>query len=387
MTIKVAQRANIPPFMVMDVMHDAARLEAEGRSIIHLEVGQPSTGIPRAAAERVAAHLVGAESLGYTLAGGLPALRERIARHYLDFYGTSISPDQVFVTTGSSAGFVVSFLTAFEPGDKVAVAVPGYPAYRHVLKSFDVAPELIHVDASTRYQPTLDHLKALSRLPDGLIVASPANPTGTIIPADEFRALAEFCDHNGIRFISDEIYHGLTYGSAISTAAACSESAVVINSFSKYFSMTGWRLGWLVVPHDLQRAVECVAQNLYIAPPTISQHGGLAVFDSQQELAENVQRYAQNRSVLLERLPALGFDRLAPADGAFYIYADISAFSDDSELFCRRMLHEAGVATTPGLDFDPTHGHKFLRFSFAGSTEDMEEACRRLKKWRDDTNW
>ena len=381
MAIKIAQRALVPPFMVMDVMRDAAALEAAGRSIIHLEVGQSSTGIPKGAAQQVA-RILGEDALGYTLASGLPALCKRIAQHYSDTYGVKISPDRIFVTTGSSGGFVLAFLSAFEAGDRVALAAPGYPAYRHILTSLGIVPELIEVDAATRYQPTVAHLKKMTRLPDGLIVGSPANPTGTVIPPDEFKELALFCDHNGIRLVSDEIYHGITYGMKATTAAGLSDSAFVINSFSKYFSMTGWRLGWLVVPPDLARPLECLAQNLFIAPPAVSQHGGIAVFECRDELEANVARYARNRDVLLRRLPESGFERFAPADGAFYIYGDVSSFKEDAQVLCKRMLNEAGVATTPGIDFDPFQGHHFVRFSFAGSTADMEEACTRLNRWR-----
>jgi len=381
MSFKAAKRGQVPPFMVMDVMRDAAALERAGRSVIHCEVGQPSTGIPRAALARIekALHV---DALGYTLAHGIEPLRDRIAKHYRDMYGASVPAESIFVTTGSSGGFVLAFLSAFEVGDRVALAAPGYPAYRHILTSVGIVPELIKVDAGTRYQVTIDHLKKLPKLPDGLIIASPANPTGTIILHDEFVALAKFCDENGVRLISDEIYHGITFGQDITTAAGLSENAIVVNSFSKYFSMTGWRVGWLVVPPDLRRSMECLAQNLFISPPTVSQHAALAVFECRDELEANVARYARNREVLLAQLPGLGFDRLAPADGAFYIYADIAKLTSDSQDFCKRLLNEAGVATTPGVDFDPFEGRHFVRFSFAGSTADMEEACARIKKWR-----
>jgi len=381
MSLKVARRALVPPFIVMDVMRDAAALEAAGRSIIHLEVGQPSTGIPKAAAAKVSLPL-GRDPLGYTVASGLPALSQRIAQHYRDTHAVDVAPGRIFATTGSSGGFVLAFLVAFEAGDRVALAAPGYPAYRHILTSLGVVPELIEVDASTRYQPTVDHLKKMAKLPDGLILASPANPTGTVIAPDEFKDLAIFCDQNGIRLISDEIYHGITYGMPATTAVGVSDSAIVVNSFSKYFSMTGWRLGWLVVPQDLMRPLECLAQNLFISPPTVSQMGGIAVFDCKDELEANVARYGRNREVLLRRLPESGFEKFAPADGAFYIYADVSSFGEDSAALCARILHEAGVATTPGIDFDPFKGDRFVRFSFAGSTADMEEACDRLVKWR-----
>lgn len=382
MPFKVAQRGVVPPFIVMDVMRDATALEAAGRSIIHLEVGQPSTGLPKKAAARAAELLSGSDPLGYTVAAGIPALSARISRYYADDFGVNIPADRIFGTIGSSAAFVLAFLSAFEAGDRVALASPGYPAYRHILKSLGVTPELIQVDASTHYQLTVDHLKKLPKLPQGLIIASPANPTGSIVPLDEFKHLAQFCDQNGIRLISDEIYHGITYGPKVTVAAALSESAIVVNSFSKYFSMTGWRMGWLVIPEDLKRPMECLAQNLFISPPTIAQYGALYALDCKDELDANVTRYARNRAVLLKHLPELGFEKFAPADGAFYIYADVSALTDNSQDFCRRLLHEAGIAITPGIDFDPFHGHQFVRFSFAGSTADMEEACARLKKWR-----
>ena len=380
MVLKASLRGLVPPFMAMDMMRESAMLEARGQSIIHLEVGQPSTGIPKRAALRISESLSN-DVLGYTVAQGLPALRDRIAQHYLDTYGVTVPASRVFATTGSSAGFILAFLSAFEVGDRVALASPGYPAYRHILTSLGMVPELILADATTRYQPTVDHLKRLHSLPDGLILGSPANPTGSVIPTEEFCELVTYCDQHGIRLISDEIYHGITYGTDSATAAGLADSGFVVNSFSKYFSMTGWRLGWLLVPPDLMRSLECLAQNLFIAPPTLSQLAGTAVFECRDELDANVQRYSANRDILLKRLPELGFDKFAPADGAFYVYADISAFTDDAESFCKRMLNEAGVATTPGLDFDPARGHKFIRFSFAGSSGDMEEACARLQTW------
>ena len=381
MTIKIAARGQVPPFIVMDVMRDAARLEAEGKRVVHLEVGQPSTGIPAAAAARVR-EMIGVNALGYTVAGGIPELRARIAAHYHDVHGVSVDPRRVFITTGSSGAFMLAFLAAFAAGDRVALAAPGYPAYRHILTAIGVQPELIAVGADSRYQPTVAHLKALPKLPDGLIVASPSNPTGTVIPPAEFRELQTFCDTHGIRLISDEIYHGITYGQAVTTAAGEGTTAIVVNSFSKYFSMTGWRLGWLVLPEDMLRPLECLAQNLFISPPAVSQWAGVFVFDCRDELEANVARYAANRALLLDRLPGLGFDKLAPADGAFYIYADVAQLTDDAQVFCRRMLNESGVATTPGIDFDPINGRHCVRFSFAGSTPDMAEACERLALWK-----
>jgi aspartate/methionine/tyrosine aminotransferase len=290
----------------------------------------------------------------------------------------------VVVTVGASGAFLLGFLAAFEPGDRVALAAPGYPAYRHILRAIDVEAVSLPTGPEHRFQPTLaelDRIIALSGPLDGLIVASPSNPTGTMLTAAELAALAAGCEARGIRLVSDEIYHGIEYGLPSATAAACSASAITINSFSKYFSMTGWRLGWMVVPADLVRPIECLAQNMVISAPTLSQLAAVAAFDCHDELQENLRRYAANRAVLLSGLPEAGFDRLAPADGAFYIYADVSDRTPDSAEFCQRMLADTAVAATPGIDFDPERGHRFVRFSFAGSTEEMVEACRRLKAW------
>jgi aspartate/methionine/tyrosine aminotransferase len=380
MTLKVAARGQVPPFMVMDVMRDAAALESQGRRIVHLEVGQPSTGIPRAAAAKLAP-LIDREALGYTLADGIPRLRAGIADHHRATYGVGVEASRVFVTTGSSAGFQLSFMAAFDIGDRVALAAPGYPAYRHILTSLGVDPVLIPVDAATRFQITIDHLKALRPLPDGVIVASPSNPTGTMVLAEDFRALVAYCHDAGIRLISDEIYHGITYDAPGVSAADLSPSAIVINSFSKYFSMTGWRVGWMIVPDDLKRAMECLAQNHFISPPALSQWGALHALDCRDELERNVAVYRRNRAALLKRLPELGLAKIAPSDGAFYAYVDISGRGEDSVTFCRRMLNEAGVATTPGADFDPFRGDKFVRISFAVLEAEVAEALSRLETW------
>lgn len=380
MPLKPSRRGDVPPFMVMDVMRDAAALEAGGRNIVHLEVGQPSTGIPRAAAAKLAA-LIDREVLGYTLADGVPALRDRIADHYRQFYGVAVDPARVFVTTGSSAAFQLAFMSAFEIGDRVALAAPGYPAYRHILSSLGVEPVLIPVDGGTRFQLTVEHLKALSPAPAGVIIASPSNPTGTMVPADEFRAMVRYCHDAGIRMVSDEIYHGITFGDGGVTAADMSPSAIVINSFSKYFSMTGWRVGWMVAPDDLRRSMECLAQNHFISPPALSQWGALHAFDCVDELKANVAVYRRNRAQLLQRLSAMGLTKIAPSDGAFYAYVDVSERGGDSVSFCRRVLNEAGVATTPGVDFDPFAGHRFVRISFAVSERDVIEALDRMERW------
>ncbi len=380
MALKASRRGMIPPFIVMDVMTAAAERERQGGDVLHLEVGQPGTGAPSkviAAAHRA----LDSEVLGYTVALGIPGLRQRIAEHYRTAYGVTVPVERIIVTTGSSGGFLLSFLGAFDVGDRVALAAPGYPAYRNILSAVGVAPVELVTEAEHRFQPTPELLEALDAPIDGLIVASPSNPTGTMLSPAELAALAGYCQERGIRLISDEIYHGITYGMRATTALQASDSAIVINSFSKYYSMTGWRLGWIVVPEDLVRAVECLAQNLFISPPSLSQHAAIAAFDCTGELDANVARYAASRELLLEALPRAGLDRLAPADGAFYIYADVGHLTDDSQEFCRRMLAETGVAATPGVDFDPGRGHGTVRFSFSGPTEDMAAAADRLYDW------
>lgn len=381
MGLKSSRRGGVAPFIVMDVMREANARAAKGESILHLEVGQPSTPAPKGVVEAARRALAG-NRLGYTEAFGMPELRERIVRHYRDAYGVEAPAARIVVTTGSSSGFVLAFLAAFDAGDRVALAVPGYPAYRNILAALGIEPVLVEAGAEDRFQPTPEALDRLGGRLDGLIVASPANPTGSMVPRAELERLAAYCRTRGIRLVSDEIYHGIVFAGAAETALAFDAEAVVINSFSKYYSMTGWRLGWMVVPESLARAVECLTQNLYISPPTLSQIAGLAAFDCRAELDANVARYAENRRRLLAELPKAGFDTFAPADGAFYLYADVGALTNDSAEFCRRMLAETGVAATPGLDFDPGRGNRFVRFSIAGATEDMAEAARRLAAWR-----
>ncbi len=380
MALKAAQRGKVPPFIVMDVMRAAAEREAAGGEVLHMEVGQPGTPAPPAVLEAVRLAL-DSDRVGYTLAQGIEPLRRRIARHYQESYGVDVDPERVMVTTGSSGGFLLSFLSAFEAGDRVALAAPGYPAYRNILTALGVEPVLLPSDAEHRFQPTPALLDQVPGPLDGLIVASPSNPTGTMLDRPQLAALVEYCADRGLRLISDEIYHGITYERPAVTALALSRDAIVINSFSKYFSMTGWRLGWMVLPEDLLRPVECLAQNFFISPPTLSQLGGLAAFEAREVLEGYVANYARNRAYLLQALPVAGFDRLAPADGAFYLYADVGHLTNDSEAFCRRMLAETGVATTPGLDFDPDRGHRFVRFSFAGPEAVMREAATRLQAW------
>jgi len=324
--------------------------------------------------------------IGYTDALGITPLREAIAAHYLTQYGIAVDPAEVVVTTGSSAAFQLAFLAAFELGDRVALAIPGYPAYRNILSALGIEPVLIAVGENAHYQPTPELLADLGRL-DGLIVASPANPTGTMIGAGDLARLTNWCRDRGIRLVSDEIYHGITYETAAATARAFGREAVIVNSFSKYYCMTGWRLGWMLVPPDLARSVECLAQNFYISPPALSQLAALPVFGCRAELDGHVARYRTNRDLLICALREAGLSRFAPAEGAFYLYADIAGLTRDSEEFCRRLLIETGVAVTPGLDFDPIGGGRWVRFSFAGSTGDVTEAARRLKDWLRRARW
>ncbi len=380
--LKIARRGAVDPFIVMEVMRDANLRSVQGENILHLEVGQPSTPAPRAVIAAAKAALE-ADRIGYTDALGLPALRLAISRHYRDFNGVDVPPERIVVTTGSSGGFLLAFLASFDPGDRVALASPGYPCYRNILQTLGIEPVLLPMTADSKFQPTVTALRQYQGRPlDGLIVASPSNPVGAIIPSGTLADLSQLCGAAGIRLISDEIYHGITFGLPAVTAAALDEHAIIVNSFSKYFSMTGWRLGWLVLPPALVQPVERLAQNLFISPPTLSQYAAIGAFEAHDELQQNVRRYAANREILLNGLPEAGFDRLIATDGAFYVYADISALTEDSVAFARRILAEAGIAVTPGVDFDPARGHHFLRFSFAGATEDMIEAVRRLKSWR-----
>ena len=386
MPLKIGRGASAPPFMVMDVISAAnarqAALPPGAPGVIRMEVGQPGTGAPAGAVEAAHAALRSGNPLGYTEAFGRRSLRERIAAHYQEWYGLALSADRVAVTVGASGAFPLAFLAAFDPGDRVAMAAPFYPPYVNIITALGMVPVIMEAGPETRFQPSVAMLEKLDPKPDGLIVASPCNPVGTMLHPDELKAIARWCDANGVRLISDEIYHGLHYESAIATAAALSPSAVVINSFSKYFSMTGWRVGWMVLPEDLVRPVECLAQNMFISAPYISQVVAEAAFDCQDELRANIAGYRRSRDFLLQALPEAGFDRLSPAEGAFYLFADISERSNDSMAFCARILAETGVAVTPGVDFDRTRGNRFLRFSYCGPEGDMIEAAERLKAWR-----
>ncbi|HEY3849003.1 MAG TPA: aminotransferase class I/II-fold pyridoxal phosphate-dependent enzyme [Acetobacteraceae bacterium] len=386
MTLKVGRGASAPPFMVMDVIAAAnaraAALPAGAPHVIRMEVGQPGTGAPAGAVAAGVAALRSGDALGYTEAFGRRSLRERIVAHYRDWYGMDVPVEHVAVTVGASGAFPLAFLAAFDPGDRVALAAPFYPPYVNILTALGIHPVVLEAGPETRFQPSVALLEALAPPPDGLIVASPCNPAGTMLHPEELAAIARWCDAHGVRLVSDEIYHGLHYDSAIASAASFSGNAVVVNSFSKYFSMTGWRIGWLLLPEDLVRPVERLAQNLFISAPHLSQIVAEAAFDCGEELAANVARYRRSRDHLLRALPEAGFSRLSPAEGAFYLFADISDRSNDSEAFCARMLAEAGVAASPGVDFDRTRGRRFLRFSYCGPEADMREAAARLKAWR-----
>ena len=365
----------------MDILRAANKRHEERGDVLHLELGQPATRAPGGVIE-AARRALDEELLGYTEAFGLGLLRQRIADHYRTTQGIDLEPDRIAVTTGSSGGFVLAFIAAFDAGDRVALANPGYPAYRNILKALDIEPVGIPVGPESNFHPTPAILDTIEGDLDGLIIASPSNPTGTMIPASELRDLVDYCKERDIRLISDVIYHGITYEEPAQSVLAYSEDAIVINSFSKYFSMTGWRLGWMVVPEPLLRSVECLSQNLFISPPTLSQMAAVAAFDCREQMDDYVANYRKNRGLLLELLPKAGFDKLSHAEGAFYLYADVSHLTNDSEEFCRKCLAETGVAITPGVDFDPERGNHYVRFSFAGPFDDMAEAGRRLIDWK-----
>jgi aspartate/methionine/tyrosine aminotransferase len=386
MPLKIGKGASAPPFLVMDVISAAnarqAALAPHEPHVIRMEVGQPGTGAPAGAVAAAQAALRSGHPLGYTEAFGLRSLRQRIAGHALDWYGLTLPIERIAVTVGASGAFPLAFLAAFDPGDRIAMAAPFYPPYVNILTALGMVPVILEATIETRFQPTVAMLEKLDPRPDGLIVASPCNPAGTMLHTAELAAIAIWCDRNGVRLISDEIYHGLNYDSPIASAAQFSDSAIVVNSFSKYFSMTGWRIGWLVLPPDLARPVECLAQNMFISAPYIAQVAAEAAFDCHDELRANIARYRRSRDHLLATLPAAGFSHLSPAEGAFYLFADISDRSNDSAAFCARMLREAGVAVSPGVDFDRTRGHHFVRFSYCGPEADMQAAAERLKLWR-----
>ncbi|QGX98647.1 aminotransferase class I/II-fold pyridoxal phosphate-dependent enzyme [Roseovarius faecimaris] len=373
-----SRRSQVDPFIVMDVMQAAARAEAEGRHIIHMEVGQPGTPAPEGARDALA-HAMQSDAMGYTVALGLPELRTRIAKLYAEWYGVDLDPGRVIVTPGSSGAFLLAFTALFDTGDRVGIGAPGYPSYRQILRALDLVPVDIETAAENRFQPVPGDLKG--RDLKGLMVASPANPSGTMLGEAEMRALIEACAEQGASFISDEIYHGIEYERQAVSALEISDDVYVINSFSKYFSMTGWRVGWMVVPEAHVRVVERIAQNMFICPPHASQVAALAAMECEAELQANMEVYRRNRALMLEGLPKAGFDRIAPPDGAFYVYADVSELTDDSRALAADILDKAGVAVTPGLDFDPERGGGTLRFSYARATADIEEGLARLARY------
>ena len=369
--------AQIAPFHAIAVSALAHRMKAEGRSVIHMEFGQPSTGAPAKAIERAHA-VLDADPMGYWES---PELKARICRHYAERHGVEVTPAQVLLTCGASPALVLALNMSFAPGARVAIARPGYVAYRNTLKALHLEPVELPCGEAERFQLTAAALAALEPAPDGVIIASPANPTGTIIPREELHAIAQVCARRGIKIISDEIYHGISYDLPTPSMLEESAEALIVNSFSKYFSMAGWRLGWLVVPPGEIGAARARMGNLFLTPPSLSQHAGLIAMDCADELEGHIATYARNRDLLLAALPEMGLGRIAPPDGAFYIYADVSAFTDDSLAFCTALLEATGVATAPGIDFDPVEGHHFVRFSFAVSTPEIEEAIRRIRPW------
>ncbi|MCW1383128.1 aminotransferase class I/II-fold pyridoxal phosphate-dependent enzyme [Novosphingobium sp. KCTC 2891] len=369
--------ARLEPFHAISVSVLAHRLKAEGRDVIHMEFGQPSTGAP-AAAIAEAHRVLDSDPMGYWQSD---ALKARIALHYRESCGVAVDPSQVILTCGASPALVMALSLLFGPGARVAIARPGYVAYRNNLRALFMEAVELPCGPEQRFQLTAAALEALDPAPDGVILASPANPTGTVIPADELAAIVDVCRRRGIRIVSDEIYHGITYGEPAVSVLGFDSQALIVNSFSKYFSMAGWRLGWLVVPPDLVGQAVARMGNLFLTPPSLSQHAGLVAWDCRDELEDHVATYARNRDLLLDALPGMGLARIAPPDGAFYIWADIGHLTDDSLAFCERLLRDTGVCTAPGIDFDPVEGHHFIRFSFAVSTPLVEEAIRRMKPW------
>ena len=367
----------VEPFHAISISRLAHKLSLEGRSVIHMEFGQPSTGAPRAAVE-VAHRILDNSAMGYWES---PALKERIAQHYRERHGLAIAPGRIVLTCGASPALVLALLSAFVPGDSVALARPGYVSYRNTLKAFHMRPVEIACGANERFQLSASAIAGLEQVPAGVIVASPANPTGTIIPPHELQAIAEVCRARNIRIVSDEIYHGLSFGEPAQSMLCHAPSAFVINSFSKYFSMAGWRLGWVVAPEDRLDAVRARMGNLFLTPPELSQHAAMAAFECSAELDGHVETYRRNRTLLLEALPSLGLGTIAPPDGAFYIYVAVDHLTPDSMEFCKELLLATGVATAPGFDFDPVLGHRFIRLSFAVSTEQVQDAIDRLGKW------
>ena len=379
--VKLSERSKLPPFLALDVLQQAQALGQAGRDIIHLEIGQPSTAAPEPVNQALKQHLDDRSAHGYTVAFGETALRAAIAGHYDSWYGTRPPVDNIAVTVGSSTAFAVAFMAAFDAGDVIAIPRPGYPAYRNLMMGMGLTPRHISAGPEQGWKPMLEEMESWDRLPEGLMIASPSNPTGTVLDSTELQTICTWCDRNGVRLISDEIYHGLAFSKTCDTALNYNKDAIIINSFSKYFSMTGWRIGWMILPDQLIEASQKLIQNLFISAPTAIQRACVSAFECYDEFEAHKIRYQQNRDLLLSGLPRQMTDSAAPSDGAFYLYADISSLTDDSISFAKALLQDESVATTPGVDFDPIDGHKYLRLSFAGSPDHIEEAVRRINRF------
>ena len=383
MALKLSNRSNIQGFRALENLRIVNELQSNGADIIRLEAGQPCFGAPQSVLDAAKQNIDDNPIQGYTDAIGTVMLRNRLAQYYQDTYNQTVSPDHFCLTTGSSCGFILAFITAFNAGDTVALTTPTYPAYRNILKSLDINVIELPARAEDNYQPTAELLEEHSKTHafDGLIINSPSNPTGTMMDETQLKNICEWCDQKDIRLISDEAYHGITYETPAQTALAYSKTVIVLNTFSKYFATTGWRMGWLIAPPDMNTRIKSLSENLYVSPPTISQHVALKVLDETKELDKYVEHYKANRNILKSELPKAGLTKLSPMQGAFYTYVDLREHTNDSENFCKRMLHEAGVSATSGLDFDPVRGHQTMRISYAGTPEHMHEACARIKKW------
>lgn len=378
--MQLSNRSNVAPFVVMDVVQAAFEKEAKGEKVYHLEIGQPGISAPKSVLDVASSQLFN-DQLGYTVALGIPELRQAISRHYAEHFGVQISPDRIVVTPGSSGAFILSFVALFDKGTRVAVPAPGYPCYRNILKSLDLVPVDVQISPERDYLLMPEDLEALDEPVAGVIVSSPGNPTGSMYSAEDLQRLINYCDEKNIQFISDEIYHGISFGKPCESALKFSDELFVINSFSKYFAMTGWRIGWMVVPDDMIRPIERLMQNMFISTTTLSQLAAIEALNCHAELDGHVKDYKANRDLLLKRLNEAGLTKIASPDGAFYLYADISHLTDDSVAFCRRILDEVGVAVTPGVDFDPARGHQTMRFSYARDLDTIDQASQKLKDW------
>ena len=380
--LKISDRSDIPMFRALDILREVNERAQKGTDIRRMGAGQPHVGAPPEVLEYAISKIRSDPRQGYTEAVGMPDLCERIADYYQKYYNTAVNPSNIVVTTGSSGGFILTFLAAFDAGDTVAITTPTYPAYRNILKALNLNIVEIETDARINYQPTADLLENSPKNFSGLIINSPSNPTGTMIGPGEMEKICNWCDRNGVRLISDEAYHRITYERKAESAKSHSESAIILNTFSKYFAMTGWRLGWTVLPDDMTERVKKLAENLFVSPPTISQHLAFKIFDHLDDLDKYVETYRTNRDIILKELPLAGFHEISNAEGAFYVYANVHQFTNDSEEYCKRMLDEAHVSTTPGMDFDISRGSGTIRICYADQTEDIIEACRRLKAWQ-----